>query len=273
MSKTEVIAEIGKNYIDSTRDKQTVEECLVLAKRMVFRAKEAGADVVKFQTHVWEDEKNKRSSKREYWSMLNEKLTPVGDFWVPLKEFCDSIGIEFLTTPMSKKAAEKINHLVGRWKVSSADIVDFDLLQYIKDTKKPVIISTGMSTNGQIDRAVEFLGDQIQLINYCVSIYPCDVSRINLQMINILKEKYNLPVGFSDHSLSTEVAVLAVKMGARSIEKHFTLDRDAFGPDHKASLLPEEFKKMVDAIRKAEIGKENLEEEKIHWDRFRINNN
>ena len=200
---------------------------------------------------------------------LNEVLTPYKEFWEPLKVFCDQLGLEFLTTPMSKVAAEKVNILVDRWKVGSADITDFELLTYLKSTSKPIILSTGMSTDEQVDKAVEFLGKQIQLINYCVSIYPCPVHKINLGRIKELQERYKLPVGFSDHSLSVEVPALAVRMGAVAVEKHFTLDRNDYGPDHKVSLLPSEFKQMVESCKLAETEGESFEEEKNYWKNFR----
>jgi sialic acid synthase SpsE len=265
------IADIGKNFIDSTDNNQTVEDCLLKAKRLVFLAKESGATIAKFQTHVLEDEFEKRDYRKVFWIEKNEKLTPI-EFWNEIKLYCDYLGIEFMTTPMSKMAAEKIDELVKRWKVSSADIVDFDLLEYLKSTGKPIILSTGMSTEDEIERVVNFLGNQIEFINYCISIYPCPVYKIDLQQIPYLRCKYQLPVGLSDHSLSIEAPVLAVKMGAIAIEKHFTLDRNAFGPDHKVSLLPDEFKKMVDLCRLAEKDKGSFEEEKKLWVSFRKNN-
>ena len=270
---TEFIAKIGKNFIDSTRGNQTTEEVLILAKRMVFCAKQSGATVVKFQTHVVEDEIKKRKGIRFDWISLNEKLTPT-NFWFEIATYCDGLGIEFLTTPMSKLAAQKIDVFVKRWKVSSADIVDFELLEFLRSTGKPVIISTGMSTPEQIEKCVEFLGNQIQYINYCVSIYPCPIYVIDFRKMLALKEKSHiarkpLDVGFSDHSLSVEVPALAVRMGAVAIEKHFTLDRNAFGPDHKASLLPEEFKKMVELCKLAETEGESFEEEKVYCETYR----
>jgi len=271
----QIIADIGKNFItwDWKEQLKTGGEILTdlgwqNATKMIRLAKESGATVAKFQTHVFEDEKIKRDKSRYNWIEFNEQITPI-EFWEEMKNECDEIGIEFMTTPMSKMAAQKVNHLVKRWKVSSADIVDFELLKYLKETKKPIIISTGMSTEGQIDKVVDYLGDQIEFINYCVSIYPCPIYKIDLSKMIKLKDKYNLSVGFSDHSLSIEVPTLAVRMGAVAVEKHFTLDRNVYGPDHKASLLPEEFKKMVDLCKLAETDSESFEEEKKHWDNFR----
>lgn len=268
----EIIADIGKNFIDSTDNNQTVDDALLKAKRMVFMAKEAGVDIVKFQTHVAKDEIKKRSKSRVRWIEMNERLTPFW-FWKELKDYCDYLGIEFLITPMSKMAAEKVDELVYWWKVSSADIVDFELLEFLKNTGgKPIILSTGMSTGQQIEKAVKFLGKQIEYLNYCVSLYPCPIYKIDFRKMLALNKKYNLPIGFSDHSLSIETPALAVRMGAVAIEKHLTLDRSAFGPDHKASLLPGEFKKMVELCRLAEKDGESFEEEKLNWERFRAKN-
>jgi len=265
--KVFLIAEAGKNFID-TQEEQSVQTYLENAKRLVLAAKAAGADAIKFQTHVFEDEQNKRSKSRYDWIRRNEQATPYNEFWKPLKEYCDAMGIEFMTTPMSTLAAKKVNDLVKRWKVGSADIVDMELLQYIKNTGKPVIISVGMSTAEQIQKAVEFLGSQIEILNYCVSIYPCPVYAVNLSMIQRLKE-YQKPVGWSDHTLSVEIPALAVKMGAIGIEKHLTLDRNAFGPDHKVSLLPDEFKRMVELVRLAEQETDEMPGKEL-WNNFRI---
>jgi len=269
----QILADIGKNFIDHDwkNGAMTVPYYAERAVKLIKEVKPAGADVAKFQTHVFDDERYCRDKSRHEWIKFNESITPI-TFWEELKRECDRQDIEFMTTPMSKMAAQKVNHLVKRWKVSSADITNFDLLEYLKSTDKPIILSTGMSTEQEVNMAVKFLGEQIELINYCVSIYPCPIYKINLMNLLKLGSKYNLPVGLSDHSLSTEVPALAVKMGAVAIEKHFTLDRNAFGPDHKVSLLPEEFKQMVGLCRLAEEQGESLEEEKLNWQKFRINN-
>lgn len=269
----QIIADIGKNFIDKDWNfsAMSVPYYAERAVKLIKEAKLAGATVAKFQTHVFDDEQDYRDKSRYDWIKFNESITPV-TFWKELRRTCDYEGIEFMTTPMSKLAAQKVNHLVDRWKVSSADITNFDLLNYLKETKKPIILSTGMSTEEQITEAVRFLGDQIELINYCVSIYPCPIYKINLARLFELMALYNLPVGLSDHSLSIEVPVMALKMGAIAIEKHFTLDRNLPGPDHKVSLVPEEFKKMVDLCNLAEKEGESFEEEKLYWKKFRINN-
>src|SRR3990167_4885603 len=138
----EIICEASKNWL--TKENITIPEALENAKKLALIAKECGGDVVKYQCHVAEDEVKKRHTKRHNWIALNEALTPFDAFWKPLKEYCDEIGIEFLCTPMSKLAAEKINSLVKRWKVASPDLRDLELLRYLKTTNKPIILSTGM---------------------------------------------------------------------------------------------------------------------------------
>lgn len=265
----QIIAEIGKNFID-TEQETDVSTNLIKAHDMVAEAESCGATTVKFQCHVFEDEQRKRDKSRYEWIQRNERATPFEEFFVPIQKFCEDIGIEFLCTPMSRLAAEKINPLVKRWKVGSADINDVQLLDYIKSTGKPVILSTGMSTIEQIDWAVDCLGEQIEFINYCVSLYPCPIWKIDLRRIVDLRNEYEFLVGLSDHSLSIEVPALAVRMGAVAVEKHFTFDRNAWGPDHKASLLPNEFKEMAELCERAELDGESFEQEKKHWDKFRV---
>lgn len=252
----EIIAEAGKNFI--MKENYTVIQCLDEAKNYVRIAKEKGADTIKFQCHVFEDEQYKRDKSRHEWIKKNEELTPMDDFWMPLKKYCDKIGINFLVTPMSRLAAEKIGHLVDRWKISSADIVDDELLKCISITGKPVILSTGMSTIDEIENAFKYfdhLEDLELKILHCTSIYPCPIEKINLKLINHLRVMfhYNIDIGFSDHTKFIKTPAMAVKKGAKVIEKHFTLDKFAYGPDHHMSLNPKEFGEMVDLVRDAEL--------------------
>ena len=252
-----IIAEIGKNFIQ-TEDDRPVEEYLSNAKDLIKAAHEAGADAVKFQTHVLEDEfldmdvtsPHFKGSDRKRWITRNETATPI-EFWDELKRYCDELGIVFFSTPMSRKAAQKINHLVDIWKVGSGDIMDFVLLDYLASTKKPIIFSAGMSTLEEIDKVVEFLqkrGAEAYLL-HCVSKYPCPPEELNLNTIKLFQERYDIPIGFSDHSIGYESAVAAAQLGAKIIEKHFSFSRDLWGSDHKVSMTPDEFKAMVDLIR------------------------
>lgn len=252
-----IIAEIGKNFIQTEEDRP-VEEYLDNAKQLIKAAKESGADAVKFQTHVLEDEfldidvtsPHFVGSDRRRWIRRNEEATPI-EFWVELKKYSEELDIEFFSTPMSRKAAEKINSFVDLWKVGSGDILDFVLLDYLASTGKPIIFSGGMSTLEEVDLAVKFLQDRnsdIALL-HCVSKYPCPPEELNLNTIKFFQDRYDAPIGFSDHSIGYESAVASVELGAKIIEKHFSLSRDLWGSDHKVSMTPDEFRKMVELIR------------------------
>ncbi len=257
------IAEIGKGFIQS-EDDRPVSEYLENAKALVKAAFEAGATSVKFQLHNVEDEQldinvtseHFKGSDRYSWVTRNTLATPVKEFWKPLKKYCDELGIIFFATPMSRGAARILHEEVGQplWKVGSADVLDFVLLDYITSTGIPIIFSAGMSSEEEIDKTLSFLyarTDQIILM-HCVSIYPCPREKLNLGTIKYFQDKYKLPIGFSSHSVEWESSVAAVNIGAVVIEKHFTFDRNLWGSDHKVSLLPDEFKAMVDSLKRGE---------------------
>lgn len=260
--KTFIIAELGKNFIQ-TKARQSIPVYLRNVKRLVDAAKRAGADAVKFQTHWVEDEQlpikavssHFRGTDRYQWVRRNTEAAPLEQFWRPLQRYCDQHGIMFLSTPMSRGAAQLLTVLdMPAWKIGSGDVLDFVLLDFVAQSGKPVILSSGMSTQAELKQAVSFLrkkNKQIILL-HCVSQYPCPPEQLNLATIPFLKKQFKLPVGFSDHSLSTEAAVVAVALGAKVIEKHLTLKRTAFGADHRFSLLPSEFQEMVKQIRKLE---------------------
>lgn len=241
MQKVLTVAEAGKNFI--TSDKITVKEALKNAKKLALVAKQAKADCVKYQCHVAEDELKKRHPKRHEWIQLNEILTSYRDFWLPLKEYCDEIGIEFMATPMSRLAAEKIEPLVKRWKVASPDIYDFLLLEYLKSTKKEIILSSGMTDKIDQDKAVNFIGGCPSIL-HCVSEYPCPPEHLNLWEVRFYD-------GLSDHSLSLVSGAMAVAMGAKIIEKHFTYDN--WGKDAPLSLNPKQLRSYIINIRQAEF--------------------
>ena len=244
-----VIAEAGKAWL--THEGITIEECLHNARILALAAKYCSADCVKFQCHVFEDEQFKRDDSRHEWIKLNEKLTPFNEFWLPLKEYCDMIGVEFLCTPMSTIAAVKINLLVKRWKVASPDINDWDLLEYLVSTEKEIIISAGMSTLEERSQAADFLDDRTDyLMLHCVSEYPTPLERMAMYQI----ENYS---GLSDHSMSLITGAMAVTLGARVIEKHFTVD--GWGRDAHMSLNPEQLKTYISNIREAEKAMTSVE--------------
>jgi len=255
-----VIAEIGKNFIQS-EDNRCVEEYLQNAKDLVDAAVEAGADAVKFQTHEVEDEQlninivspHFKGSDRYSWVTRNTNATPLETFIKPLKKYCDEKGIIFFSTPMSKKAAQKLQKVdVPFWKVGSGDAQDYPTLDYLASTGKPIIISNGMVSFDELDETVKYLQSKnapVALL-YCISQYPASSDYFNLSTIEKLKEKYpDITVGFSDHSVGYDISLAAVKLGASIIEKHFSLSRDLWGSDHKVSMTPEEMKSMVSAIK------------------------
>ena len=232
---------------------------------------DSGVDAVKFQTHNVEDEQLKISiesphfngNDRYQWVKRNTDSTPLNEFWIPLKKYCDKLGIIFFSTPMSRGAAQILNILdVEIWKVGSADILDFVMLDYLASTKKPIIISSGMSTLDELDKAIAFLKDRNVKITllHCVSCYPCPPNKLNLSTIPFLKKRYGIPIGFSDYSLNNKSSLKACKMGAQVIEKHFSFSRDDWGPDHKASILPDEMRELVDKIRSLEKNGINIED-------------
>jgi len=253
-----VIAEIGKNFIQ-TKEDQSQEKYLENAKELIKTAKDSGADAVKFQTHVFEDEQldievkspHFNGSDRYSWVKRNTEATPLS-FWKEIKKYSDEIGIMFFSTPMSRDAAKLLDKVgVQLWKVGSGDILDFVMLDYIALTGKPIIISSGMSKEEELDKSIDFLKKRTDniILMHCVSKYPCPPEELYLDTILYFSNRYNVPVGFSDHSLGIEAVVSSIGKGARIIEKHFTLDRGYWGSDHNVSMLPNEFKRMVDSIR------------------------
>ncbi len=254
-----VSAEIGKNFIQ-TQEERPISEYLENAKALVRAAQEAGADAVKFQTHNVEDEQlninvvspHFKGADRHSWVTRNTNATPLNEFWRPLKAYCDEIGILFHSTPMSRGAAKKLNELgVELWKVGSGDILDFVTLDYLASTGKPIIISSGMSTLAELDKMIDFLKRRSAevILLHCVSKYPCPPEHLNLGTIEFLQKRYNIPVGFSDHSIGIDSALAATALGAKVIEKHFSFSRDLWGADHKVSMTPDELTSLVAGIR------------------------
>lgn len=257
------VAEIGKNFIQ-TKENRPTEEYLSNAKRLIDEAIAAGADAVKFQTHEVDDEQadipivspHFKGAERYDWLKRNTKATPLS-FWRELKDYADKKGIIFFSTAMSRLAAEKLTKVgVPLWKVGSGDADDFLMLDYMIETGLPIIISTGMVSFDELDEIVVYLKKHRTplAILYCVSEYPCPPEMFNLASIEKIKEKYpEIVVGFSDHSVGDlEPALAAIKLGARIIEKHFSLSRDLWGSDHQVSMTPREFAEMVRAVRAGE---------------------
>lgn len=250
-----IIAEAGVNYNGS----------LDLAYKMVDEAKKAGADVVKFQTAIPENVISRYAEKAAYQkettgaseSQLDmvRKLMLKFEEFVPLKDYCDKVGIGFLSTPFEIEAVKFLNSLQDIWKIPSGEITNYPYLIEIAKTGKPVIMSTGMSNLDEIREAMVLLmahgAGEISLL-HCNTQYPTPFEDVNLRAMITLRDKFGCKVGYSDHTPGIEVPVAAVALGAEIIEKHFTLDKNMEGPDHKASLEPDELRAMVRAIRNVE---------------------
>lgn len=262
-----LIAEIGKNFIQ-TKEEKEVGEYVANAKRLIDAAAEAGADAVKFQTHEVTDEQlplkitspHFPESDRYAWVKRNTEATPE-TFWKSVKEHAVKRNIFFFSTPMSRRAAVKLEKLEQTlWKIGSGDVRDGALLDFIIQTKKPVILSTGMVSFMELEEIVALFKHHNTpiAILYCVSEYPCPPEAFNLATIEDLRERYpHTIIGFSDHSLGCEAALAAVKLGAKIIEKHFTLSREYFGADHRVSMRPEEFGELVRVIRSKDVSNVN----------------
>ena len=252
-----IIAEAGVNHNGS----------LAMAKQLAGVAKAAGADIVKFQTAKPELVISRFAEKAEYQKAetgeaesqleMCKRIHLTFDEHAQLKEYCDSIGIAYLSTPFDLDSIDFLQQLgTPMWKVPSGEITNLPYLEKIAATKKPVILSTGMSMISEIEDALTILEDggagPITLL-HCNTEYPTPIEDANLLAMQDLREQFGLPVGYSDHTAGIEADIAAAALGAVVIEKHFTLDKALPGPDHKASLSPEELTTMVAAVRKTEL--------------------
>ncbi len=257
LKKSYFIAEIGVNHNND----------MALAKKMIISAKSSGANAVKFQTFKAEklvtpktplvkyQKKSTRSGKTHYDMIKSLELSEKNH--LKLKKFCREIDIDFLSTPYDLDSAKFLNKIGCKiFKTASADIVDLELHTYLAKNKKKVIISTGMSNFQEIDKCIKIYrkhSNKNFILLHCVSNYPCSLKSLNLNIIPKLKKRYKCTVGYSDHSVGSIASILSVALGAKVIEKHFTINKNLSGPDQKASDLPKDFKKMVEEIRSAEI--------------------
>lgn len=256
--RTYIIAEAGVNHNGK----------LDLALKLCDAAKEAGVDAVKFQTWKTENIVTAQARQAAYqaentgveesqFDML-KKLELSYDHFRYIQEYCKKIGIEFLSTPDEEESLAFLVSLgLPFIKVGSGEVTNIPYLRKIASCGKPVILSTGMSTLAQVATAYDTLlesgAPKVSLL-HCTTNYPCPYDEVNLRAMLTLKEAFKCQVGYSDHTMGTEIPVAAVAMGAEIIEKHFTLDRMMEGPDHKASLEPAELKQMVEQIRHIEAG-------------------
>ncbi len=252
-----IIAEVGVNHNGDIN----------LAKKMILEAKRCGVDIVKFQTAKLELLVTRNAGKAEYqkvsiddyesqYEMLKKLLLSFQDF-EELSHYCREIGIGFLSTPFDLSSIEFLKQLdMPFWKIPSGEITNLPYLIKIANLHMPVLLSTGMSTMDEIQAAVATLQEngcgEITLL-HCTTEYPTPYTDVNLKAMKILENTFAMAVGYSDHTAGIEVPIAAVAMGATVIEKHFTLDRNMEGPDHKASLEPNELASMVRAIRNVEM--------------------
>ena len=251
-----IIAEAGVNHNGD----------LAMAKRLIDVAVAAGADAVKFQSFKAEVLVTATAPKAEYQTQTTpvaesqlemlRKLELSNDHHEQLSAYCRQSGILFLSTPFDEESADLLDALaVPVFKISSGDLTNSPLLEHVAKKQKPVILSTGMADLADVRDAVETLNaagcDKIVLL-HCVSDYPADPADVNLRAMQTMRETFNVPVGFSDHTHGLEVALAAAALGASVIEKHFTLDRTLPGPDHRASLEPDELNRFVSGIRTVE---------------------
>lgn len=252
-----IIAEIGKNFV-ITEEPEELEVLIERAKALILEAKRAGCDVAKFQVHCVDDEIHPDAKiisphfDHDRYEWVKRNTYPVA-FWMQIADYCREANIEFLATPMSRGAAILLDVIgVDSWKVGSGDILDFVMLDYIRDTGKPVILSSGMSTLEELKTAYEYLKEKTNDVSilHCVSKYPCPLASLNLGTIPFLQKNFpDAVIGFSDHSIGIEGSLMAVALGAKIIEKHFSFDREAWGPDHKVSLHPDEMKLLVESTK------------------------
>lgn len=256
--KVIIIAEAGVNHNGSYE----------LAIKMVDEAKRAGADYVKFQTAKPELVISTFAPKAEYQKettgaaesqleMCKAIHLPLTDY-KPLKEYCDKVGIGFMSTPFDLVSIDVLEPLdMDYYKIPSGEITNLPYLRKIASKHRPVILSTGMCEVEEVEAALQVLeqggvkrSDIIVL--HCNTEYPTPMADVNLRAMDDLRRSLGVEVGYSDHTKGIEVPIAAVALGATVIEKHFTLDKTMEGPDHKASLEPDELKVMVDAIRNIE---------------------
>ncbi len=244
-----IVAEAGSNH----------DGKLSQARELVDVAVEAGADAVKFQIYSAETLYSKKTpkfstSEKPPWELIKKIETPRE--WIPdLKEYCDKKGIIFFATPFDFNAVDELDPYVDLYKVASFEIVDLSLIEYIARKQKPTIISTGLANMEEIEDAYltyTKTGNDKLVFLQCASVYPAPPEIMNLRSMKTIRDSFGVITGLSDHTLGIYISVAAVAMGAKVIEKHFTLSRKLKGPDHPFAIEPNELKEMVKEIRDVE---------------------
>jgi len=255
--KVIIIAEAGVNHNGNIK----------LAKELVYSAKMAGADMIKFQTYKTEElttiqadlaeyQKKTDTNVRTQYELLKSLELSYDDFSY-LKKYSEELGIKFISTAFDFDSIEFLDSIgLETWKIPSGEITNLPYLVKIARLNKPIILSTGMCTLDEVENALTTLKDNGAkdiTIMHCTTEYPTAFSDVNLKAMVYLKDTFKTKVGYSDHTRGIEVPIAAVALGASVIEKHFTLDRNMEGPDHLSSLEPDEFKCMVESIRHIEL--------------------
>lgn len=257
MNKVFIIAEAGVNHNGS----------IELAKKLIEKGAEAGVDAVKFQSFKASKLVTVNAKKADYqianigdndenqFDMI-KKLELDYDKHQELMDYANSKGVMFLSSAFDLESIDLLVDLdLSVFKIPSGEITNLPYLRKTAQTKKPIILSTGMATLGEIEAALEVLKDNGTTdvtVLHCNTEYPTPMSDVNLTAMNTMKDAFKVKVGYSDHTLGIEIPIAAVALGAEVIEKHFTLDKTMEGPDHKASLEPGELKQMVKSIRNIE---------------------
>ena len=250
-----IIAEIGMNHDGS----------LGQAKAFIDAAAETGVDAVKFQTHIADAETLKEAPEPSYFTD-----EPRYDYFkrtafnfeqhIILKKHAESRGVEFISSPFSIEAVELLEKLgVKTYKIHPGEIKNIPLLEAVAKTGKIILLSSGMSSYSELDEAVDIIqkyNDELTIFQ-CTSKYPCPYENVGLNLIEEFEKRYGLPVGLSDHTSGIYASLAAVVLGAKVIEKHFTISKKLYGPDSKNSLEPHEFKQLVEGVRVIETMLEN----------------
>ena len=256
MKRTFIIAEIGPNHNGDIN----------IAKSMISSLSKIGVDAVKFQLAIPENVYSDDSFKADYQKKNENSKTPLEmakrhkltfDQHLELKSWCIHEKIMYLCTAFDIESLKFIDKElnVPIFKISSGENLTKDLIEYIAQQNKPILLSTGMTTYEEIRVSLSILNSKGQkdiTILHCISNYPANDNELNLNTLKLLQENFNSKIGYSDHSLGNEACIVAVTMGAEVIEKHVTFDQNAEGPDHKASSTIEEFEQLVLSIRRSE---------------------
>tara|TARA_Y100000310_G_scaffold316318_1_gene367878 strand:- start:13460 stop:14542 length:1083 start_codon:yes stop_codon:yes gene_type:complete len=259
-----IIAEAGVNH--ATRINGIYQKSVERAKKLIDVAVESGADAIKFQTFKTDRLILKQSPSANYhkeavgedddWYKRLERESLNEDDFKELFNYCKQKNIIFLSTPYEKESVDLLERInVPAYKISSGDITNLPLLEYISQKNKPIILSTGMSDLNEIEKAIEIIkqqGNNQIIILQCTANYPIKIEESNLNVIKTLKNTFGLITGYSDHTIGNLAVISAVSLGAKVIEKHITLNKNDFGPDHRMSLEPLELKEMINYIRETE---------------------